>query len=310
MKKQVIKIICILLSPVTFAQVGINETNPSATLDIKSKGNTGATKALEINNSTGTEMLTVLDNGNVGINVTAPTAKLHTNGSIRYENLPQFTGSVSPLAIDANGYVGTYVPSVAYSYITIDTSETVNNFSLNNNSIFYSIPFASTGIVNNPLGVSRGLDASATLTRTSGTTVSTSQVVYITIPNPGIYKLNLNYYTSCTGTKSSSSGGNNLLGIGTGIYLASAGSTNYQELTTIRYNAFPLRQDTGILATTGTYNYPFAHNIFSVVETASANQKIAFFVNWGTGDQFNTNVCSLSAPSGLDKRVTLIISKL
>lgn len=310
MKKQFIKTICFLVSSFSFAQIGINEINPSATLDIKSKGNTGSTKALEINNSSGTEMFTVLDNGNVGINVAAPAAKLHTNGQIRYENLPQFTGSVSPLAIDANGYVGTYIPTAAYSYITINAAQTLSNFSLYSNSIFYSIPFTTTGITDNALAVTAGQDASATLTRTSGATASAAQVAYITIPNPGIYKLNLNYYTSCTGTRSSSSGGANLLGIGTGIYLASSGNTNYQELTTIRYNAFPLRQDTGTLITTAAYNYPFAHNIFSVIQTTSANQKVAFFVNWGTGDQFNTNVCSLSAPSGIDKRVTLIISKL
>lgn len=310
MKKKFIiclHVVCITLAN---AQVGINEVNPSATLDIKSKGNTNATKALEVNNSSGTEMLTVLDNGNVGINVPTPTAKLHTNGRIRYDNLPVISTGISPLAIDANGYVGTYVPVATYSYITIDNTQVTSNFSLYDNNVFYSIPFIASGISSNTLNISVGTDAGANLTRTNGTTATASQVVYITIPNPGIYKLNLNYYTSCTGARSGSSGGVNLIGIGTGIYLASSGSVNYQELTTIRNNAFPLRDNAGAISTPGQYDYPFPHNIFSVVQTTASNQKIALFVNWGTADQFNTNVCSLSAPSGLNKKVTLIVSKM
>lgn len=308
MKKNVILLIVLFASIRMFSQVGINTSTPSATLDIVSKGSTNDTKALEINNSDAKELLTVLDNGNVGINVTAPTAKLHTDGGIRYENLPVISTGISPLAIDANGYVGTYVPSVLYSYLAIDASQVTGSFSLYDNTIFYSFPFLATGILKNPLGVSLGTDATATLTRASGS-ASANSVIYVTIPTPGIYKLNLNYYTACTGNRSGSSGGLNLLGIGTGIYMASSGSTNYQELTTIRYNAMPLRTNTGALAT-GYYNYPYAHSIFSVVETTTNNQKIALFVNWGTGDQYNTPACSLSAPSGLDKRVTLIIQKL
>lgn len=309
MKKKIFILSIITLSGFAYAQVGVNEPNPSATLDIKSKGNTNLTKALEINNSDAKELVTVLDNGNVGINAPVPTAKLHTDGGIRYENLPQLSTGITPLAIDANGYVGTYVPSILYSYLTIDTSQSINNFSLYDNTIFYSFPFLTSGILKNPLGATLGTDATATLNRTNGTSANVLDIVYVTIPNPGIYKLNLNYYTSCTGNRSGSSGGVNLLGIGTGLYMASSGSTSYQELTTIRYNAMPIRTNTGALAT-GYYNYPFAHNIFSIVETTANNQKIALFVNWGTGDQYNTNACSLSAPSGLDKRVTLIISKL
>lgn len=52
--------------------VGINTTNPSATLDIVSKNNTSATKALKVNNSSAVEMLTVVNNGNVGINAPTP----------------------------------------------------------------------------------------------------------------------------------------------------------------------------------------------------------------------------------------------
>lgn len=40
-------------------KVGVNTETPSATLDIMSKGNTDATKVLEINNSSSTELLKV-----------------------------------------------------------------------------------------------------------------------------------------------------------------------------------------------------------------------------------------------------------
>jgi hypothetical protein len=57
---------------VVFTQYGtygfnIGLTNPSATMQIKSIGNTSATTALLIQNSAGTELLKVTDNGNVGI---------------------------------------------------------------------------------------------------------------------------------------------------------------------------------------------------------------------------------------------------
>lgn len=59
----------------SFAQqgkVGINTDNPSATLDIVSKANTNATKAFRIGNSSSTELVTVRDNGQVGINQATP----------------------------------------------------------------------------------------------------------------------------------------------------------------------------------------------------------------------------------------------
>lgn len=63
--KKIILTVAVMSSGTIFSQVGIGETNPSATLDIKSTGSTGGTKALEINNSDGTEIFTVNDNGNV-----------------------------------------------------------------------------------------------------------------------------------------------------------------------------------------------------------------------------------------------------
>lgn len=75
MKKQFILLTAALfMGVVAKAQVGIGTENPSATLDIVSEA--GSAKSVEVNNSTGTETVTVLDNGNVGIGITTPSAKL------------------------------------------------------------------------------------------------------------------------------------------------------------------------------------------------------------------------------------------
>lgn len=58
-----------------------------------------------INNYTGglDEKMRIEPNGNVGINASVPSAKLHVNGTVRLENLPQGTGNA--LVVDANGNV-------------------------------------------------------------------------------------------------------------------------------------------------------------------------------------------------------------
>lgn len=62
-------------------KVGIGTATPSAELDIVSSGNTSATKALEINNSSAWEMVTVLNSGQVGIHTDKPitNAALHVS---------------------------------------------------------------------------------------------------------------------------------------------------------------------------------------------------------------------------------------
>jgi len=72
----------LLTSLNAYSQVGINTSTPSATLDVISKGTTSTTKALEINDSTNKELLSVSD-----------------DGSVRLENYKNF----SLLGTDANG---------------------------------------------------------------------------------------------------------------------------------------------------------------------------------------------------------------
>ena len=72
MKKTFWLSIMIVMVSFCKAQVGIGTAAPVATLDIVSKDNTAATKALEINNSSAVETVTVTNNGQVGINAPVP----------------------------------------------------------------------------------------------------------------------------------------------------------------------------------------------------------------------------------------------
>lgn len=111
-----------------FAQVGINTSTPSASLDIVSKGNTNITKALEINNSAAKEMVTVLNNGNVGIGETFPTTLLHVkstvNPAMRIVDGTEGAGKI--LTSDTNG--NTSWQTLAVSAIPGTWGATVKNF--------------------------------------------------------------------------------------------------------------------------------------------------------------------------------------
>lgn len=77
MKKNVITLAMVFFSIIAFSQVGINTPDPQASLDIQSKGNTASTKAMRINNSNGTEMMTVTDAGRIGVGKILPEGQLH-----------------------------------------------------------------------------------------------------------------------------------------------------------------------------------------------------------------------------------------
>jgi len=115
MKKTIILPMILLSNVIVLGQTGINTSTPSAALDIVSKGNTNATKALEINNSSAKEMMTVLNNGNVGIGETAPTATLQvtntTSTAVRIVDGTQGAGRV--LTSDASGNTSWINPSLS-----------------------------------------------------------------------------------------------------------------------------------------------------------------------------------------------------
>ncbi|MGG5210983.1 hypothetical protein ACQWU4_18840 [Chryseobacterium sp. MIQD13] len=87
-----------------YSQVGISTSNPSAMLDIVSIGNTP--KALKVSN-TNKEIASILNNGNLGINVSNPSAQLHTSGSIRLSGLGINTADTKIVTSDTNGNITT-----------------------------------------------------------------------------------------------------------------------------------------------------------------------------------------------------------
>jgi hypothetical protein len=69
----------------TTNNVTIGASSGTARLFIKGSGSTSATTSLLVQNSASTNLLSVLDDGNVGINTLTPSQKLHVNGSLRIE---------------------------------------------------------------------------------------------------------------------------------------------------------------------------------------------------------------------------------
>lgn len=114
----------------SFSQVGINNTNPQSTLDIKSKGNTAATKALSVTNSGNTEILTLSDIGNLGVSVSSPQKKMDIdagNDAIRIRNL------ASTSALNSDGTVRILVYDTSNGNINYRLGKQVQSVTLNNN---------------------------------------------------------------------------------------------------------------------------------------------------------------------------------
>jgi uncharacterized FlaG/YvyC family protein len=63
--------------------------------------------------SSTTEAFRVSGNGDVGIGTTSPTAKLHTDGNVRFQNLPSGTGNILVVDGDGNVYVSSQTARIA-----------------------------------------------------------------------------------------------------------------------------------------------------------------------------------------------------
>lgn len=113
------------------AQIGINTSNPQASLDVLSKGNTGATKAMRINNSGNTEIVTVTDAGRVGIGTSAPQHTFHSIGTLRFEGVN--AGQASGMVLTSNDNLGTATWQRAASNVVTGTL-----------GGGYNLPFAQT----------------------------------------------------------------------------------------------------------------------------------------------------------------------
>lgn len=76
------------LTTSAFAQsVGINTNLPTGTLDVFSEGNSNLTKNIEIVNSANVNLLTLLDNGYMGIGTSIPSVRLDLRGTSGASNI-------------------------------------------------------------------------------------------------------------------------------------------------------------------------------------------------------------------------------
>lgn len=69
----------LLLISNVYSQVGINISDPQATLDIQTSANTDATKSLRIRNSSNKDLFTITDIGRFGLDVEDPESQLHVS---------------------------------------------------------------------------------------------------------------------------------------------------------------------------------------------------------------------------------------
>ena len=73
---------------VVYAQsVGINTNNPTATLDILSQGDNGLTENIRINNSNNVNLLTLLNNGYMGLGTISPAVRLDLRADLVGNNI-------------------------------------------------------------------------------------------------------------------------------------------------------------------------------------------------------------------------------
>lgn len=128
--------------------VGIEST--LARLLVKGAGSSSSTVTAAFNNSAGTQLLYILDDGTVGINTTTPSQKLDVNGNTRLRsalydgtnsagssgNILSSTGSTTQWKNSASVLSGsTYVPTG-----TADALGTTGDFSYDSNYIYVKTP--------------------------------------------------------------------------------------------------------------------------------------------------------------------------
>lgn len=197
MTKKTAVLILVTSSTFVFSQIGIHTDNPSAALDIVSKGSSYATKALEVNNSSALEMLTVVDNGNVGIGIANPSAQLHTTGTVRMEGLGTNVNNIKVMTADAAGNIttratSTLLPQVLSgangqdAVLTAQTISSINNVPGYTSGLFVkSFTISQTSVVtfSYSIGVLNLLTASGSPTFNDGASKQIgANIVWKTVP--------------------------------------------------------------------------------------------------------------------------------
>ena len=109
-----------------------------------------------------TQLMRILANGFVGIGTTTPTSLLHTNGTVRFENIPTTTTNTYVLTTDING-------NVSRQLATSFGSTLVNNCNTTNFIIKKgTTDFTCSQIFDNGTGVGIGTINPTTLFHTNG----------------------------------------------------------------------------------------------------------------------------------------------
>ena len=162
------------------AQIGIGTDNPSSTVDIVG-GN--KPKILEvISTTTNTEVFTILDNGNIGINETTPQEGLHINGGVRINSLGG--GGSQLVGVDNDGNLTTTsINLTGTSSLVFITQLTEDKY----------IPISEENILvfigSSPTELTELIDLNDVMNPSNGE---------VTVKEDGLYRLTINYDYSLT----------------------------------------------------------------------------------------------------------------
>ena len=129
-KFQLLFILLFVGFSMTAQNVGVNTSTPNSALEVKGNGDTDATSALNITNSTETSLLQINDNGRIGIGTTTPGARFMVVGQNGEPtvNIVAPAGNNPSLRVNEDGRVGvgTATPGAKLMVVGEDGAPTLN----------------------------------------------------------------------------------------------------------------------------------------------------------------------------------------
>ncbi|MCC3217722.1 hypothetical protein LIV57_20875 [Chryseobacterium sp. X308] len=123
MKKKFLLLAILFAFIKAYSQTGINTSSPSAALDVVSKGNSSATKALEVNDNTNKELMRVEDDGGVRLEKYKNIGVLGTDS----DGFLTDASNLNIPAISTIGLVNTSVNQAANTDYTVAFTINKNN---------------------------------------------------------------------------------------------------------------------------------------------------------------------------------------
>jgi hypothetical protein len=194
--------IFLLISIICYSQVGINADNPSAMLDILNK--VAGNKCIEINNSA-SEIVTVLDNGNLGLGTNNPSAQLNSTNTVKFSGIGNDDTNTKIMTTDGTGNVttratATLLPKVlagsdgADAISVSQTISSINDLATYTSNLFIkSFTITQTSLVNfsYQLGAGNILDYNKTADITDGHAKQIgARLVWKTLPAGSAFAVN------------------------------------------------------------------------------------------------------------------------